>query len=69
MLSQLPLDRRRPRHKPEAEPVINHREAAGDERKPLSIDASYFVAFRSFRERQSGLGREPSAKCVHLAIA
>jgi hypothetical protein len=69
MTAELLFERRRPGHELEAEPIVNHGEAAGGEREALSISPGDTFAGGGSIERPAGLGGELLSQHFDFALA
>ena len=64
--SELPLQRRPPRHELESETIVDHGEPTRRERDALAIDAGNVLAFGGGAMREAGFGREFCGGLVQL---
>ncbi len=69
VLAEIAFQRRRPGHELEAEPVVDHGEAAGGQHDTLAIDAGDVFAARRLLERRSRLGGELLAGGIEFTPA
>ena len=68
-LAEMAFQRRRPGHELEAEPVIDHGEAAGGQHETLAIDAGDIFPARRLLERRSRLGGELLSRRIEFTPA
>ena len=69
MLTELPVERLRPRHELETDAVIDHGEPPRSERHALPHDAGDILAFGGRPMQQAGRLGEPGRHSVDLSIA
>ena len=69
LLAELLLQRRPPGHELEAQPIVDHGEAAGGQRHALAIDAGDMLALGGRAMSEPGLGRELGGGLVEFAPA
>src|SRR5690606_9049792 len=67
MAAEMLFERGRPGDELEAEPVIDHGEAARGERETLAVGAGDIVALNRAVERKAGFSRQPVAQRVEFA--